>query len=56
MDKFLNNKNYSWEKRLKRKLVLEWKDEMLNTTKTSLVEIKKTCKKKAIVLFIRFHW
>ena len=47
IDKYLDTKNCSCEKRLIRKLVLECEDEMLNTIKISLVEIKKTCKKNS---------
>ena len=42
---YLEIKNCLWEKRLIRKLVLEYEDEILNTTETSLDDKKVTCEK-----------
>ena len=50
IDKYLNIKNCSCEKRLIDKLIVECEDEILNTTKTLLNDIKVACAKK-ICLF-----
>ena len=43
--KLINIKNYSCEKRLAGKLVLECQDEILNTTETILYDKKVACSK-----------
>ena len=45
-DEYLDTKNYSCKKRLIGKLVLEYEDEMVNTTKTSPDDKKKKHVKK----------
>ena len=50
-DEYLDIKNWSCEEHLIGKLVLECKDEILSTTKTSLDDRKGSCK-KIIVLFV----
>ena len=57
IDKYLDIKNFSSEKRLFVKLVLAYEDETLKATENSLVDKKVTCKKifVIIVLFTLFH-
>ena len=50
----MDTKNYSCEKRLVGKLVLECEDEILNTTETLLNE-KIACP-EVIASFILFNW
>ena len=45
VDKYLNSKTSLFEKRLIGKLILGCKDEILNTTETSLDDKKVTCEK-----------
>ena len=51
---YFDRKNCSWEKSLIGKLVLEWKNEILEKNETSIM-IKKHAQKKIFVLFARFY-
>ena len=57
IDEYLNIKNCPCSKGLFSKLLLlACRDEILNTTETSLDDKKVTCEKKIIVLLTLFHW
>ena len=51
-NEYLDMKNCSGDKRIIGKLVLEYEDEILNTT---LLDNKKVTRKKIAFLFTRFH-
>ena len=55
IDKYLDTKNFSRNKRLFGRLVLACEDEILTTTQTSLDD-KKVTREKISALLIRFHW
>ena len=54
IDEYLDIKNCSCHDRIFGKLVLACKDEILNTTETSIVDKKVTCE-ETIALFTLFH-
>ena len=49
VNKYLDIKNYFWEKRLVRKLVLECEDEILNTAKTLTIKKVSCGKSKCLI-------
>ena len=51
IDEYLGTKNYLRKKRLIGKLVLEYEDEILNTTETLLIDKKVACARNNCLIY-----